>query len=143
MAQKKQVEDFKKQPAPEEVEQPRPAIAEAATAVKEPAMTKKLMTTQETLGCLMYYCQNGNEPAYEKLTPEAQKEWTNLAIAAMVGIEKMNKKLVPLTNPQEERAAQMKIIDNLTAVIQAFVDQMKTTTPKLFPCRELAHRIIG
>jgi hypothetical protein len=96
---------------------------------------------QEFAACLFYH-EHGTEKQFESLTPEEAKPYLEKGIAVMLHIIKMDRVLAPKVSMEETEARRRKDIDILTGLIEGFVKDLKTTKPALFPCGELAHRIL-
>lgn len=103
------------------------------------------------MAALMYYDEyKGSDapPAFEKLSADEQKPFIVAAGKIMVIADKLGHMIVPKSQVRsdspliETEEQRNKNIDTLTGIIRAFIMKLKVVKPSLFPCEELAWRIL-
>ena len=100
----------------------------------------------ENIATMLYYMKNPlNAPEtkkFEELSAEVRSEWIKKVMEIIIILDKLNLRIVAkaeLEKPVMDDKEQVRI---LTVLIQNFMKHVKTLNPKLFPCEELAWRII-
>ncbi len=130
--------------------QPTPAAELTGSSV---SVEKKRNGFMEELAALTYYQVQGTKTPFESL-PEAEKDtWAKMSGAVLVSLDKMNKMVAPKVTVEDAEARRNKNHGILTAIIRKFVEGIQTlrcpkcgssaqTRAQLFPCEELAFRIL-
>lgn len=113
------------------------------SAVKE----KKPQSLVMLLAALFYFdsippVKRKEAMAFEKLTEAEQSPYTTQANKFLVYLDKLNLSAQPKVDAKKAEEAEQRNLDILTGQIKDFVAGLKTTKPNLFPCDELALRIL-
>lgn len=105
------------------------------------------------LASLTYYGIHGTKTAFESL-PEAERDtWARMAGTVLISLDKLNKMVVVKVEPEETEERRLKNVALLKDIVSQFVQGVKTVRcprcgssadlrPALFPCEELAFRIL-
>ena len=104
------------------------------------------------LASLAYYTLNGTTVIFDKLPEDEQEYWQKIAGASIIGLDKLNKMIVPKEEQADIELKRNKNINRLTVIIKDFLKGIKTVRcpkcgsnaevrPLVFPCEELAHKI--
>lgn len=109
----------------------------------------------DDLAALMFVAEEGKGKNFKKLGKEKTRLWHTRAASALVALDKMNKQVVAKGKPRKEQILdEQKTFNRLKDIIVEFVKGIKTVKcprckgeadirPQLFPCTELAHRILA
>jgi len=109
---------------------------------------KKMQTMVEVLAALMYFDSVKPEKRkdmimFEKLTEAEQSPFLAQVQKFLAAIGKMGMQINKCTDKKKEVEVRAVAADQLTVKIEEFVKGLKTVKPALFPCRELALRILA
>jgi len=116
--------------------------------MSEKKADKKPQSLVNQLAALIYF--EGLKPdkrkdamAFEKLTEAEQGPYILQVAKVFTALDKLN--LAPGARPDQKKTEEDRNlkVDLLTEKIQAFVKTLTTTKPALFPCKELALRILA
>jgi hypothetical protein len=111
-------------------------------------MAKQLSIAQE-LAALIYYDRLPKLKAGEKivqfedLPEDKQDPFHKEAGRFLLRLDKMNRMIVKKASEEDRKAKEEQTLEILTQIIRGFVKDLNTTRPELFPCEELALKILG
>lgn len=92
------------------------------------------------LGELLYY--NERTKNFNEIPEEEKKKWFKRAVGVYSALDKMNLMTVPKVDINKVNLDKRKDFNALVITIQTFMKKIKTTKPNLFPCEELAYKIL-
>ncbi len=92
---------------------------------------------------LMFYDECGTEKKYEELVEEEKVIRVKKTVNIFAHLDKLNMCVKPKVDETKVVVDEKKNLDTLTVIIATFLKKIKTTKPALFPCRELAHKILS
>lgn len=95
----------------------------------------------ESLAELMYYDEGAKAP-FEKLPKEEAEARVGKAARILLHLDQLNMEVIPVRKKEDEEKVRKQSLAELTARIKKFVSTLNTTKPALFPCEELACRIL-
>ncbi len=99
------------------------------------------------LGALFYFdsmspTKRKDATPFEKLTEAEQQPYAGQAARFISYLDKLNFMVCIKTDPKKEAESEARNLEILTTQIKDFVKGLTTTKPALFPCEELAARIL-
>ena len=83
---------------------------------------------------------------YEAMAYPDQDVWNKRAYACLAALDKLNKRVVDVTavvSPKESEERRRHNHTVLSGIIRDFNKGLKTTKPELYPCEELAYKILA
>jgi hypothetical protein len=95
------------------------------------------------LAALMYYDDNRTSVAsFESLDKDVVDKYTDRAAGVLIMLDKLNKRVIDKKEVEQAKEKESQYYEKLTQIIRSFVLNLNVLKPDLFPCEELAHKIL-
>ena len=147
----------KSKPKKDQAKNVQPA-AGSQSGVHQPPQTAREFTLPEAIGALLYYDEPKTEEkggktfnvSFEKIPEEEKRIWYRRGEVCLLALDRLNKRIVKKVSDVEQERTYNDHVQRLAGIIRAFLAEIKKGNKNkdrviisLFPCEELAHRIIG